>query len=103
MNFSAAFKSLCLPSKIYLVLSVIGIFVSLLSSNMIGGITLFTQIIHLVYVVFWAWVLNLICNAGYKWISWVLVLAPFIVFFLVLSSLVSEPSNRNDVVILQSM
>ena len=82
MNYSAMFKSICLPSKIYFVLSVIGILLSLLSPDIFGDVSVVIHIFHFIYVVFWTWVLNLICKAGYKWISWVLVLAPFVLIFL---------------------
>ena len=32
-------------------------------------------------ILFWTWVLNIICKAGYKWVSWLLVLLPFILIF----------------------
>jgi hypothetical protein len=31
-------------------------------------------IIKIVYVIFWTWVLNLICQQGYTPVSWLLVL-----------------------------
>ena len=86
MNYSAMFKSLCLPSKIYFVLSFIGIVVCILSPSIFGELTLLVHLFHIVYVVFWTWVLNLICKAGYKWISWVLVLAPFLLAILIVAS-----------------
>jgi len=36
------------------------------------------------YVVFWTFILNLICSQGYKNISWFLVLFPFILFFILI-------------------
>lgn len=80
MAAASLFQSLCLPSKVYFVLSVIAIIFSL----MMGGVIAIHHLVHIVYVVFWTWVLNLICRAGYKWISWVLVLVPLIVVFLLL-------------------
>jgi hypothetical protein len=41
-------------------------------------------LIKLGYVGFWTFVLNLICKAGYKNLSWFLVLLPVILFFMVL-------------------
>ena len=90
MNYST-FKYLCLPSKIYFVLAIIGILSSLLAPSIFGNVPLFMQLIHFIYVVFWTWVLNLICKAGYKWLSWVLVLAPFfLIFFIVALGLNDE-------------
>ena len=97
MNVSATFKALCLPSKVYFVLAFVGILASVLSPSMFGGsVSLIVHLIHLVYVLFWAWVLNLICKAGYKWLSWVLVLAPYILMFLIVSMAMSSGGNLNQ-------
>lgn len=85
MKLAASYKSLCLPSKIYFVLAIVGILLSVLMPDMFGGMPALFHIIHLIYAVFWTWVLNLICGAGYKWISWALVLAPFILILLIAS------------------
>jgi len=36
------------------------------------------------YILFWTWVLNLMCKGGYKNVAWFLVLLPFVLFFVVL-------------------
>ena len=94
MNISALFKSLCLPSKVYLVLGFIGVLVSIFIPDL-GGFSVFMQLIHIVYIIFWTWILNLICKAGYKMISWILVLAPFIIVFLLFSFALSN-ATLND-------
>ena len=91
MKTSSMFKSLCLPSKVYLVLGLVAVLMSIISPAVFGGASLLMHLVHLVYIVFWTWILNLICGAGYKWISWVLVLAPFVVFFILLA-VTSRPS-----------
>lgn len=105
MNFSSTFKYLCLPSKVYFVLSVIGILSSLLFPALFGDVSGLFQVVHLVYVVFWTWVLNLICKAGYKWLSWVLVLAPYVVAFLlvtlVLNNTVANASSTPIIMLSQ--
>ena len=90
MNLSAMFKSLCLPSKVYFVLAFVGILASVLAPTVFGGVSLFMHLIHLVYVVFWTWVLDLICKAGYKWLSWVLVLAPFLAAIFVVAFVLND-------------
>lgn len=45
------------------------------------GIMIFVK---LGYVIFWTFVLNLICKAGYKSLSWFLVLLPIILFFIII-------------------
>lgn len=95
MNLSATFKSLCLPSKVYLVLAFIGIIVSVLFPT-ISKFSLLFQLIHLVYIIFWTWILNLICKAGYKVISWILVLAPFVLVFLLFTFLLGEAIYKEE-------
>ena len=90
------FKSLCLPSKVYFVLSFVGILLSLLSPSVFGGMSLIVHLLHFVYIVFWSWVLNLICKAGYKWLSWVLVLAPFIIVLSMIALSSNTELNQVD-------
>ena len=52
-------------------------------------------LVKLGYVGFWTFVLNLICKAGYKNLSWFLVLLPVILFFMVLV-LALGPWTYND-------
>ncbi|MDA7495378.1 hypothetical protein N8459_02605, partial [Nitrosopumilus sp.] len=68
-------KKLCIPSKIYLFISIIVIFISLFNNT-----TLFSFIYIFITTLFWAWNLNIICKSGYTNISWVLILLPFIYF-----------------------
>jgi hypothetical protein len=93
-QFNSRFKRLCTPSAVYFVLSVfslLAIFIQNLnngnhrycvgnySCNVSNKVIVFA--IKIIYVLFWTWVLDLICKAGYKGISWFLVLFPFIFFF----------------------
>lgn len=92
-------KNLCTPSYVYLVVSLIALVVIAVQNfgntdrYCVGhyscqvSSTIFIFIIKLLYILFWTWVLNLICNAGYSGISWFLVLLPLIVFFLLISLL----------------
>lgn len=95
MNISATFKSLCLPSKAYLVLAFIGIIVSVLFPT-ISNFSLLFQLIHIVYIIFWTWILDLICKAGYKIISWILVLAPFVLVFLIFTFLLGDAIYKEE-------
>jgi hypothetical protein len=94
MKYLASFKSLCLPSKVYFVLSLFGIVMSFFYAFDFGGASLFMQTIHFIYVVFWTWVLNLICNAGYNWLSWLLVLAPFLVILFVFAFAMNDAFRK---------
>jgi len=101
MKLGASYKSLCLPSKVYFVLAIVGILLAILMPNVVGRIGLLGHLIHIVYVIFWTWVLNLICGAGYKWISWVLVLAPFILAFLIIGIVMSSNKDTQVLIVQQ--
>jgi len=90
-------KNLCPPAFFYLVVSLI--FMTLvLIQNYNSNINIFCLgslqcpvvntniifIVKLIYILFWTWVLNIICQAGYSYVSWVLVLVPFLLLFIFL-------------------
>ena len=95
MAFPKSIKELCAPAMIYFVLSIIVIFLLLLQNlgnkrryqigNMSCSVTSTTLlfIVKIIYVLFWTYVLNLICKDGYKELSWLLLLLPFISFFMI--------------------
>ena len=97
MAFPSKLKELCSPAFIYFILSVIGIVASVISN--LGGNsniytlghfstpvsnTWFVLIINIIYVLFWTWILNLMCKDGHREIAWFLVLLPFVLFFILL-------------------
>ena len=92
-------KNLCTPASIYLVISLIAL-VIMAAQNYFNGSTnvyclgsyscvvsstLLIFAIKLIYILFWTWILNLICNAGAPGISWFLILVPFILLFILLA------------------
>jgi hypothetical protein len=92
------FKELCSPAALYLVLSVIALvimfFQNIGSENVyclgmyqcdVSSVSLLF-IIKILYILFWTWVLNIICRAGYTSISWFLVLFPFILLFVLIAA-----------------
>ena len=76
-------KSLCIPAKVYLALSVISILALLFdpSFSQTMGASQQISIFKFFFVVVWTYVLNMICKAGYTNISWFFVLLPFIIMF----------------------
>ena len=67
------FSKYCTPAQLYLILGAIGIIMGFLKNY--GIWTLLTEAL---FLVIWAWVLNWLCSKGFKAISWILVLLPFI-------------------------
>jgi ABC-type uncharacterized transport system fused permease/ATPase subunit len=98
-NFPKSFKDLCTPSLVYFVISVISLVAVLLqnlgntNSYHVGSFscrvpnTSVIFIIKLIYILFWTWILNLICKDGHTEISWLLVLFPFILLFVIIGLL----------------
>jgi hypothetical protein len=96
-------RNLCTPSYIYLVISTIALIIMLFqnfgNTNLycLGSYTCNVSsttlifLIKILYVLFWTWILNLICRAGYSPISWFLVLLPFILMFVIVSLMMISP------------
>ncbi len=90
-------KDLCTPAFVYLMLSMIALviiaFQNVFKSNeyCIGDFScgvssiLLVFIFKVIYILFWTWILHLMCNAGYKSIAWFFVLFPFILFFVIIA------------------
>ena len=95
------FKNLCAPALLYLVISLIMVFIIAFYnygnervycvgyySCPVSSIYLIF-VLKLIYIVFWTWILNLICKAGVPIISWLLVLAPILLFLLLITGLLT--------------
>ena len=93
-------SKLCKPALLYLVISSFAIIIVLFQnigskqfcvgslSCDVPSITMIF-IIKIMYVLFWTWILNLICKSGHTRIAWFLVLLPFIAFFLMILLMMS--------------
>ena len=96
MSFPKSIKELCSPALIYFLISVFSIFVMFIqnlgNSNMydVGcfscnvSSTALIFVVKIIYVLFWTWVLNLICKDGHTCISWLLILLPWILLFVII-------------------
>jgi hypothetical protein len=74
---------LCTPAIVYLVLSIVALFV---------GAKVFT-IIHVLGIILWTFILNYLCSIGLTTISWILVLLPIIIMFGIILSIMSLPKH----------
>jgi len=93
------FRQLCTPSKVYFAFSIFFIILAAIqnigcvgeyhlgdySCNVSSTALVFT--FKLIYVLFWTWILNLICKDGHKTFSWFLVLFPILLMFVLLGVL----------------
>ena len=92
-------KELCTPAVIYFVISIIALIMVLFQnlgntdSYCVGSFscrvpnTALVFIVKLMYVLFWTYVLNLICKDGHSTLSWLLVLLPWILLFVMIGIL----------------
>ena len=83
-----SFSSICTPAQLYLVLSVIALIFGLMSKFSIS-----TLFIKGFFILLWTWILNWLCSKGYKTISWILVLLPFIFMALTVFMLADIMAN----------
>ena len=95
MKYAKQLSQLCTPAFFYFAISAF-VYVLAILQNVgkkdgefcLGSLscavpsTVLVFVIKALYVVFWTWVLNLMCKDGYPNIAWVMVLFPFIVMFL---------------------
>jgi Na+-transporting methylmalonyl-CoA/oxaloacetate decarboxylase gamma subunit len=77
MNLGKTFKELCTPAMVYLAISIITIFVALFN-----GVTIMIVAVKAIFVLFWTFILNLLCKNGMKYVSWFLVLLPYVLIFI---------------------
>ena len=111
MTFPKKLSELCTPAMVYFVVSFIGIAMAIIQN--LGNSTkyclgMFTCnvpsvvlvfIMKIVYVLFWTWILNLMCKDGHSGVAWFLVILPFVLLFVILGLLMlsddKKPRRRN--------
>jgi hypothetical protein len=90
-------KNLCTPAYFYFIISSIALIIMIIqnygntnlyclgdySCQVTSTFVIFA--IKVIYVLFWTWILNLICKNGFEWVSWFLVLIPFIIMFIMIA------------------
>jgi len=80
-------KSLCTPAFIYFLIgtfSLIISFISILFRKDFTFNTFFVFSINVVTILFWTWLLNLICKNGHTDVSWFLLILPYVFLFALL-------------------
>ncbi len=97
MKLMKKINNLCKPAYVYLVISVLSIIIMIIQNvgntntfcvgNYTNDVssTALVFIAQILYTAFWTFVLNSICYSGYKNISWIIVLLPFILFLLIIA------------------
>jgi hypothetical protein len=71
------FSKLCTPAKIYFGIAVIASIFAL-----VRGVSFGPVLMKMVFAFVWSYVLGWLCKKGYTYISWFLVLLPYVVILL---------------------
>jgi len=71
------FSKLCTPAKIYFGIAVIACIAALFR-----GVTFGYVLMKMIFAFFWTYVLGWLCKKNYSYISWFLVLLPYVVILL---------------------
>ena len=104
-NLKYAFKlnNLCSPAMIYFVISLIGMLMIGLQNlndkddllcvgnfkcNVVNKSLVF--ILNAIYILFWTFLLDLMCKSGYSNISWIIILIPILLFFIFLGVIIYQ-------------
>lgn len=96
-NLRKNYNLLCTPSQVYVLISAVAIITMLIQniaeprkycigrfSCQLNFNNLFLFAMKVLYVVFWAIVLDSLCKNGYKDLAWSIVLLPFFLLFLMI-------------------
>ena len=90
-------QKLCTPAHVYFLISLVSLLI--MAFQNLGNVnkycvgnyectvtsTLGVFAVKMLYVVFWTWVLNTLCRAGYTRLSWFIFLLPFISMFVLIA------------------
>jgi len=93
-------KKLCTPAYVYLVLSVASMVLMIFQNrgntdkycvgdfecNVPSTASIFVG--KAIYIVIWTFILNALCKAGYKKVSWFIILIPFILMAIMIGMLI---------------
>jgi hypothetical protein len=109
MAFPTKLSQLCTPAYVYFIISVLAIVIAAIqnmgnkkkytlgsySCNVPSCLAVF--IVKIVYILFWTWILNLICKDGHNGIAWFLVLLPFILLFVIVGlAMMYQKNNKKN-------
>jgi len=95
-------RNWCTPAYVYFVISAFFIFIVAIQNyytadNKVYCIGMYSCdvpnttmifILKIIYILFWTWILNLICRAGAPALSWFLVLFPLVLMFVLIGGMI---------------
>ena len=97
--FPKTLKELCTPASLYFVISMFCLIMVIIqnlgntNSYNVGNFscrvpnTFLIFVMKFIYIVFWTYILNLICKDGHVGLSWLMVLLPWVLLFVIIGLL----------------
>lgn len=95
-------RHLCTPAYVYLVISMIAIIIMAFQNighdNLycighydcnVSNVTMIF-VLKVLYVIFWTWVLNIICRGGVPALAWFFVISPFVLMFIFIGMMLTQ-------------
>ena len=95
MAFPKRLKELCTPAFVYFAISIFWLLIMVIQNvnsdihtlwigqqNIRVPNLILVFFVKILYILFWTWILNLMCRDGHSEISWLLVLVPFLILFI---------------------
>ncbi len=103
------FSDYCTPALIYLGISFIAILLIVIQNilnteenQLCIGVhkctmthKIFVFIFKIVYMLFWAWLLNFLCKKGLKKLAWFILLIPFLLIAVIIGSMILFINHNN--------
>ena len=90
-------RNWCTPAYFYFIISIIAILIMSIQNygntnvyclgDYSCGVTstFLIFVIKVLYVLFWTWILNLLCKNGYESVSWFIFLLPYVIMFITIA------------------
>ena len=113
MAFPTTLKQLCTPAYVYFIISVLAIAMSVVQNignskkYSLGSFScavpscMLIFVLKIVYIIFWTWVLNLMCKDGHTGVAWFLVLLPFVLLFAIISMVMMSQKKKGKRVLIE--
>jgi hypothetical protein len=100
---------MCTPATIYFVISLIGLILVGVNNldnhdklcvgnyNCYVGNNTTVFIVNAIYILFWTFILDLMCKGGYSSLSWFVLLLPFIILFILFATMMVREGATNQI------
>jgi len=106
MGFPKRLSELCTPSRVYFLVSLVVMIFSIIQNinntnkYCLGSFacevpsTILVFVVKIGYILFWAWILNIICKDNQKNVAWFLVILPFVFYFVIIGAVMMNQNRK---------